>query len=165
MTGFFWFGFGLALVWLWFGFISALVRFLVRLETTSPFLCRWGTSQKGRAVFRREDRFEMLRRGGLRRRSKNISLGGWKWFPGFFGIGMVGGLAGWRVDVPALRSFGVLRTPQDDSGLKWIGKRGRAEARPYNSRRRTNSWLSLNVRASWGAACCAPTGTRLAACY
>jgi hypothetical protein len=29
----------------------------MRLKTTSPFLLRWGTLQKGRAVFRREDRW------------------------------------------------------------------------------------------------------------
>ena len=134
------FAFGLAFVWLWFGFISALVRFLVRLETTSPFLCRWGTSQKGRAVFRREDRFEMLRRGGLRRRSKNISLGVWKWFPGFFGIGMVGGLAGWRVDLPTLRSFGVLWTPQDDSKIyaRRSKRKGGLKPAPTDSRKKTD---------------------------
>jgi hypothetical protein len=47
----------------------------------------------------------------------------------FLGFGC---LAGWRVDVPTLRSFGVPWTPQDDSGVQWIGKaKGRAEARPY----------------------------------
>ena len=35
---------------------EALEGGLIRLETTSPFLLRWGTLQKGRAVFRREDR-------------------------------------------------------------------------------------------------------------
>jgi hypothetical protein len=64
---------------------AAVVAGLDRgLKTTAPFLLRWGTSQKGRAVFRREDRWALRRDADDTRVVRNTFRPLGYLVPGFF---------------------------------------------------------------------------------